>query len=234
MTYSKQTKLLCILMLSTFATVIHTTHLNKELFRCIYRANVWGDPYSRSGPGSNLEQTCAIREMLPKLIIAYNITSILDAPCGDFYWMNYTDLSHIQQYIGADIVDELIKENEDKYTDTNKQFMVCDITRNELPRTDLILCRDCLPHLPYIDIALAINNFKKSGSTYLLTSHYPHVQENQDLSHEALVSLWRFHAINFEKPPFQFPSPLFTLEEGFNGKHLALWRIADLPTFTFN
>jgi hypothetical protein len=231
-----QTKPLQLVFISTLLLICnaHAGTFEKELFSCIYRANAWGDHYSRSGPGSNLEQTDTIRNVLPQLIAALNVTTMLDAPCGDFYWMNHTDLSRIEHYIGSDIVDELIAKNQEQYSDTKKEFIVCDITQDNIPTVDLILCRDCLPHLTYADIALAINNFKKSGSTYLLTSHYPDTQENQDLTNEALVSLWRFHSINFQKAPFNFPKPLFTLEEGFNGKHLALWRITDLPTFTFN
>ena len=39
---------------------------------------------------------------------------MLDIPCGDFYWMKEVDLKDIE-YIGADIVDELIKKNNDKF-----------------------------------------------------------------------------------------------------------------------
>ena len=70
---------------------------NKDIFTHIYKNNKWGDKYSFSGSGSNLNQTKIILENLPRIINKYEIKSILDLPCGDFYWMkeyNFQDLKY--------------------------------------------------------------------------------------------------------------------------------------------
>ena len=42
-----------------------------------------------------------------RLLSRRRVRSILDAPCGDFYWMKEVALCDID-YIGADIVEEII------------------------------------------------------------------------------------------------------------------------------
>lgn len=55
------------------------------IFTDIYKGNKWHDNESFSGSGSNLEQTKAIREILPELINNLSIKTMLDIPCGDFF-----------------------------------------------------------------------------------------------------------------------------------------------------
>ena len=59
--------------------------------------------------------------------------------------------------------------------------MHLDITRDRLPRVDLILCRDVLPHLSFADIARAVDNFKRSGATWLLTNTFVDRPRNDDI-----------------------------------------------------
>ena len=81
----------------------------KYIFRSHYLTNHWGDNDSISGTGSNLIQTNTIRIEIPKTIKKYKIKSILDIPCGDYYWMKEIDFKGIK-YLGADIVPDLIKK----------------------------------------------------------------------------------------------------------------------------
>ena len=63
-------------------------HLSEEeKFSLIYKTNYWAwwKVGSKSGAGSNLNNTQKIRQSLPVILNKYNIKSILDLPCGDFY-----------------------------------------------------------------------------------------------------------------------------------------------------
>lgn len=197
----------------------------QSIFRLIYKSNAWGHPESVSGPGSSLEATSNIRDQIPVLLHEIDARSLLDAPCGDFNWMKEINLN-IDRYIGIDIVQELIKNNIDKYASKTRSFYVCDLIHAPLPQVDVILCRDCLVHLPFKDIKLALNNFKKSGSIYLLTTSFSNlVNENVDIT----TGEWR--PINFEKSPFNFPKPLKIIDEDgviYHGKRLVLWEISQL------
>lgn len=230
-----------ITMCTAQQQILHATpsaDRNRELFTCIYNVNAWLDPNTKSGPGSNLQQTAIIRQILPKVFQQLQIKLLLDIPCGDFYWMKETDLSSLEIYIGADIVPAIIKSNKEKFTTSKRSFKQLDIITQELPKADAILCRDCLPHLTNAEIKAAVKNIKKSGATFLITSTYPRRSENQDLTISQLSHLWRYRPINFQLAPFNFPLPLVLIDEGntenngsISDKSLGIWRVADLPDF---
>ena len=197
-------------------------------FSAIYNTNKWGSQESCSGYGSTLTQTQNIRENLPRLIKKYEIKSVLDIPCGDFNWLSTIDLD-LEDYIGADIVSELICANQEKFQSNNCCFELLDVTSSKLPQVDLILCRDCLVHFSYNDIRSAIGNFKKSGAKCLLTTTFIDRHFNRNI----ITGGWR--PLNLEKSPFNFPKPLTIILEGcteankqFYDKALALWKLADI------
>lgn len=209
----------------------------KNVFDQVYDHNVWGDAQSKSGPGSNLTQTAVIRSAIPALLKEYRIKRMLDAPCGDFFWMKEIKeeiKETLEVYTGADIVAELIGRNTARYGDAKTQFAVLDITRDDLPGVDLIFSRDCFIHLSYRQIIAALGQFKKSGATYLLTNTYTKDRPNQDVSDNYVNG----RALNLERFPFYFPRPLRLINEGctegggeYADKSLALWKLEDISVF---
>ena len=207
-----------------------------ELFSEIYRGGGYyprrgwrGDRSSFSGPGSGLEQTAVIRAELPRLLADIGARSILDAPCGDFYWMKECHLD-VDQYIGMDIVRALIDKNLHDHAAPERRFIVGDVVADSLPQVDVIFCRDCLVHLPTREALRAIENFQHSGSTFLLTTTFPTRKVNENLDQPGE---WR--PLNLTQPPFGFPPPMRVLNEGcteahgsYADKSLGLWRLADL------
>ena len=200
----------------------------ESTFAPFYTENRWGDAESVSGPGSNLERTAKLRRELPLLLEEIGARTLVDAPCGDFNWMKDAELG-IKKYIGADIIPDLIARNQGLYGNDRTEFLFLDLTRDRLPRVDVILCRDCFIHFSYRHIAAAIRNFKRSGSTYLLTNSYPGWQKN------ANIRTGDFRHINLTLPPFNFPSPLRQINEKrpeeeaqFFNKILGLWKLSDL------
>src|SRR5260221_11688323 len=129
--------------------------MSKDIFGRIYEENLWRDSESKSGTGSNLVQTEALRKKFPGLLREYNVKSVIDVPCGDFNWMKEikSELSLIiDSYIGGDIVKDLVAINQQLFMDSKFNFQLIDVTSSGLPAVDLILCRDCLVHLSYTDI----------------------------------------------------------------------------------
>ncbi len=95
----------------------------KHIFTEIHRNNAWGGKDSVSGPGSDVRQTKIIVQELLNLFNDFNISTMLDIPCGDFHWMKDANLNAID-YTGGDIVEELIQENSEKYTSEHIRFQV--------------------------------------------------------------------------------------------------------------
>lgn len=189
-----------------------------------YKKNGWGAQETRSGLGSTVQNTQAVRAALPKLIVEFQIRTLLDIPCGDFNWMKFLDLP--VRYIGADIVEEMIARNQTQYASHTRSFLKLDLITDPLPAVDLILCRDCLFHFSFRHIHQAFANIKRSGSKLLLTTTNPRLQQNQDV----VTGEWR--RLNLQTFPFSLPEPLILIdEEGpdlADDRHLGLWRIGDI------
>lgn len=196
------------------------------VFGTIFQHNLWNDAESVSGPGSNLKVTEGLRRELPPFLAQLGVNTLLDAPCGDFYWLSKTDLK-LDRYIGVDVVPDLIERNRAAYGNSWCEFRVVDITRDQLPKADLILNRDCLIHFSYRHIWVTLRNFRQSGATYLLTTTDDQVARNED------IVTGDFRRINLALDPFNFPPPLARLADpgpvDDPGRCLALWRLCDLP-----
>lgn len=204
-------------------------HSRRQIFSRMYARNSWGNAQSVSGHGSDLGQTRMIREEIARLVRELGVRTLLDAPCGDYNWMRHVPMT-LEQYIGADIVPELVEDNTRRYGNAATRFMVLDICQDSLPAVDLILCRDCLVHLPLNAAAAAVRNFARSGSRYLLTTTYPGVvARNRQL---LVTGNWR--PLDLRLPPFSLPEPLRTINEGcteeddFAEKSLGLWDLTRL------
>lgn len=204
----------------------------EQVFSYIYSNNVWGDAESASGVGSNLKQTRVLREQLPGLLKDLDVRSMLDIPCGDFHWLSQTALP-VESYLGADIVKAIVETNQSRHarSEGNRsiRFEHLNLLESNLPRVDLILCRDCLVHFSTADVWRALRQIQGSGSTYFLTTTYPGRANDGDIR----TGEWR--PLNLESAPFLLPKPRLTLLEGcterkgrFPDKSLALWAIADL------
>lgn len=142
----------------------------EDRFTKIYMSNHWNSLESRSGEGSTFENTQNIRAGLSLIFEQYEIGSMLDAPCGDFNWMQSVTQDASIKYIGGDIVRPLIEKNQAKYDDKDRSFVHLDLTKSSLPNVDLLFCRDCLFHLSYQDIARVLENFLSSSIPYLMTT----------------------------------------------------------------
>ena len=85
-------------------------------------------------------------------------------------------------------------------------------------------------HLNFADVKKVLNNFKRSGSRYLLTTTFPGHNVNRDLVGK---DIWR--TLNLQVAPFNLPAPLRLINEmcsegngAYVDKSLGLWRLSDI------
>lgn len=197
----------------------------ESIFTEIYRERRWGAFESRSGRGSDLPHTQRIRARLPKVLRELKVSSMLDIPCGDFYWLKEVDLGFLS-YTGADIVDEIIVSNRTRYATDKREFKRLDICSDPLPTVDLILCRDLFRHLSFEDIRSAILNIRSSASTYLLATSCVVTNEHAD------IQTGKGRSVNLLIPPISLPRPLQTVDDSNldnPSKRLMLFSVIDLP-----
>tara|TARA_B100000886_G_scaffold331324_1_gene282708 strand:- start:2571 stop:3008 length:438 start_codon:yes stop_codon:yes gene_type:complete len=132
-------------------------------------------------------------------------------------------------YIGADIVPDMIKKNIDAFTANNINFKILDLTLDGLPHSDLIFCRDCLVHLSYDDIFKVLKNIKQTKSKYLMTTNYLSLDDNRNIPQGS----WR--SINLCKPSFDFNSPIEHIlektsqETDVADKAMSIWEVKSIP-----
>ena len=92
-----------------------------------------------------------------------------------------------------------------------------------------VLCRDCLVHLSFAHIERAVDNLRRSGATWLVTTTFTGWQTNSDCDDGD----WR--ALNLCRPPFGWPAPAALIDEhcdeaggGWRDKSLGVWPLAAL------
>jgi hypothetical protein len=200
----------------------------QQRFERIYATNLWSDPETRSGTGSSLDSTRVVRRELPRVLKQLGARVLLDAPCGDFTWMQHVDLSGIN-YIGGDIVPSIVASDQKLYGSESRRFIELDLTRDEVPDADVLLCRDCLVHLSYANISAVLENIARSKIHYVLMTSFPGRGDNKDI----VDGDWR--PLDFEAPPFSFPQPVLTLLEeceeedcSYTDKSLLVWKVSDI------
>lgn len=181
----------------------------RSVFEKIYRENLWGDAESRSGGGSGLAATEKVRRGLLDAIQRLDVHTIVDAPCGDYYWLSTVDLSrNLTWYKGLDIVPQLIEQDNKRFATDKISFEATDLIKRVPPRADLILCRHLLIHLTFEDGLRVLRNFKDSGSKYLMVTNQPHVQRNEEI-----IFTGSYRPVNLHLSPFNFPQPLWTIDD---------------------
>jgi len=167
-------------------------------FSKVYKENLFHGTVSKSGNGSDLTQTETLRLELPTLFKKLEINSILDLPCGDFYWMSKV-VSKDLVYTGADVVPELILKLNSEYKGKNRNFLEINIANKKIEKYDAIFCRDLFVHLSNKDIAKSLKNIIDSESTYLFTTTFTRIINNKDLPRFKRGVAWRI--LNLRKQP---------------------------------
>lgn len=195
----------------------------ETIFKNIYDKNLWKSSESISGPGSHINRTTELRTGLLKLIEKYNITSIIDCPCGDLNWISPI-IHKLPNYTGIDIVDDLIKKNIKKYPKLN--LIVDNMITSKLLYCDLLIVRDALFHFSQENIMKTINNIKKNNPKYLLTT------ELKDISHKNKnIRTGTWYPLALQNEPYNFPKPILSIKEDSKNKFISLWEVKDLPYF---
>lgn len=194
-------------------------------FEFIFSSNYWGNGESRSGNGSTLESTQQLRPALEALLQEMNVRTFLDAPCGDWNWMQSVKLPQDMLYIGGDIVQSMIDGLKERHSSEYVAFKHMNIIEAPLPRCDLWMCRDSLFHLSAADIVKTLQNFLRSGTPYVLLTNMSNIRVNED------IMTGSYRPLNLLLKPFSLPKPRRTLPDSpvhEKQRYMGLWHREDL------
>ncbi|MDB9986894.1 methyltransferase domain-containing protein [Candidatus Pelagibacter sp.] len=203
----------------------------KDRFIIIYNKNLWSSKESKSGEGSEVKQTKNLSLWLKKNLKKFKINTFVDAPCGDLNWikkiLNKLDIN----YVGIDIVPQIIKKNKKNFSSKKIKFEVKNICSDKLPKCDLLMVRDCLFHLSYKDINKFLKNLSRTQYKYLLTT--THIETNI-INHDIVTGDFRTFDLfaspfNFKKKDVIEKINDFSPEYKYNRKIMILIKKKNVP-----
>lgn len=205
----------------------------KEMFESIYDTNYWGGNMSKSGRGSDPDQTEVLVSVLREFMERQNISVMVDLGCGDCTWVKEVMINPLRYYVGVDIVHSLILKNKKQYGDAYHTFLEKDVTRFVPPSTEMILCRDVMCHLLFEDALRMLAIIRKSHATWLVATTFLREGRENPTSYPVMGPMG-WYPIVLTKPPFNLPEPVEILHEdscvaGFEDKALGVWKVRDIP-----
>lgn len=172
----------------------------ERFFTYVYDHGVWGkDEYGNgtSGGGATLETAGEYIVFLSRFIKKNNIKSIVDIGCGDWRVMRNVDLSEAY-YLGFDVVRSVIEKNIQAFSSSKVNFMFGDCLEIDLPKADLLVCKDVFIHFPNQSIFSLIAQFHKYKHVLITNCVDPDTftASNQDCA----MGSWR--RVDISAPPF--------------------------------
>ena len=209
---------------------IKKKYIRKLVFTSIFKSKHWVQKNdnlkiintSVSGHGSNTEtlQSKNLINCMIKFIDKFNINSILDIPCGDFLWMNQVMKIRPEiRYQGIDIVNQIIKNNKNKYIHKNIEFKCEDILSFKTDKKfDLLLMRDFFIHINNSEIQIILDKIKKWNINYFASESYS-VEKNFD------VLTGKHRKINLKINPFNLSNPIYSFNDFEKDKNILFFRI---------
>lgn len=179
----------------------------KEAMQQIYDQNLWGgEDGFYSGLGSHDPAVVEPYIETVKTFLATFETplSVVDLGCGDFN-VGKELVPYSKNYIGVDIVSDLIERNKAMFQLDNLEFYSLDIARDELPAGDIVIIRQVLQHLSNDEVKQVVEklyNYKY----VLLTEHLPEgeFEPNKDIISGQGIRLKKGSGLDLLKPPFNF------------------------------
>lgn len=181
--------------------------------------NLGKDDHGPSGASGSYHNSQNLRDLLHSLIRneSLGIKSMFDAACGDWVFMQHLDLTDIA-YIGGDITDSTINENNRCFAKDHITFVQHDVICNSPPDVDLMMMRDVAVVLKDKYALKALRNIAASKVKYLVTTTFltpndhftwrrdgAYIETNHLRGENSTVG---FREINLMERPFCLPQPL--------------------------
>jgi len=184
-----------------------------EVFRKIYAEHEWGHDGTDgfySGIGSDVIPATVYAENIRRYIEREGIHSIVDLGCGEYRVANLFVADDVQ-YVGVDIVEEVIATNRERFSRPNVRFECLDIIRDPLPAADLCLIREVFQHLSNAEILSVLPKLRGYRHVIFSDAQLPRwaIREpNRDIAHGRDTRGWKFSGLFLDLPPFNVRTEL--------------------------
>jgi len=176
------------------------------IFSTIYQEKLWGgskDKYC-SGSGTKSNNTNNYIRSVSDFIVSNDIHSILDIGCGDYRIMKEIVDTLGIDFIGIDIVEDLIEYNKKIFGKENVTFLHLNALDEALPKADLVTVRQVLQHLNNDQIIKILEKLKYFKYV-LITEHIPinsNAVPNKNKKTGPDIRIYYNSGVFIDKPPF--------------------------------
>lgn len=180
----------------------------EDTFRQIYQKRVWGSNGQQfySGPGSHGPASDMYCDAITEFIREQEIQRVVDLGCGDFSVGRRIVEGTDADYIGVDVVSELIAHHSKTFVDPRVSFLCANIITDDLPVADLCLIRQVLQHLTNDEIAEVLKRLAHFPKV-IIAEDIPSqpISFNLDMTHGPDARADFGSGVYIDRPPFSFP-----------------------------
>jgi len=176
-----------------------------------------------AGVGSTQAATRELSAQLSDFLRQVGCRRLVDIGCGDFNWMHTVEGDF--DYLGIDVVPQVIEQNTARYANARRRFACADATRGPIETGDVAICREVLFHLSFKDGLKLLRNVRVAGFKHVLFTTDNSVWFNSD------IRSGDFRRINLRKSPYALPVPSreLTDDKVSRGRVMAVWQASALP-----
>lgn len=156
----------------------------EETFTNVYKNCIWGvneNGEGFSGDGSRVENAIPYMLFLQNFLKTHQIKSVVDVGCGDWTFSRYLEWNDAK-YIGIDVVKSVIEKNTRQFASDQISFIHASGTTYDLPKADLLICKDVLQHLSNDEIFAFIHQIGKFKHCLITNDIDLNGPNNQDIS----------------------------------------------------
>jgi SAM-dependent methyltransferase len=208
----------------------YTSHVREQdmagIFGQIYANGAWvmhDKQDSLSGVGSTRRATDELSVQLSGFLREAGCRRLVDIGCGDFNWMQRVEGDF--DYLGIDVVPQVVEENRARYGNGKRRFICMDATRAAIEPGDVAVCREVLFHLSFGDGLRLMRNIRAAGFGHVLFTNDTSIWFNSD------IRSGDFRRINLLRAPYSLPAAQRELRDDkvSAGRLLAVWPGTALP-----
>lgn len=195
-----------------------------SVFEYIATNGVWkSDGSTISGSGSTVDANKPRNKFLGDFIKDYNITQVVDIPCGDCTWQHGIPGLDKIRYFGADISKTaLTLAKEKNKTRPHMSFsdqpfdLILDIPKLTDKDSTLIIIKEVIQHLTLEQGVKMLQNAQQSGARYIAVTN--HDAPTFNVHANVNITTGGFYPSNIYMPPFNFKNPIRDIADTIGAK----------------
>jgi len=180
-----------------------------DCFSKIYHTKLWGEADGEafcSGGGSEARFAVPYLKEVQNLIAEHKIRTVVDLGCGDFRVGRLLCAQCDVQYVGVDVVPDLIAYNQSRFGGPQVEFRCANLIEDELPDGELCLIRQVLQHLSNAEISGVLAKCAKYRVVLVTEEVFtkPGSRPNLDIAHGPDNRASDNSGVFLDLPPFSF------------------------------